>query len=186
MKNHPFSKSNQPYVLLKGLFLLQENPSPTYLLRIPTDGAIVGSFETFSQDIVYCYKGDKEVKRGQTASVASVYVEDIHRGKGYATTMLTQFLQMQREKKGIPLKEKKSKYKLFYAEYICSELYSDVKPSLYARIGFSAFPATIVAVHVKNFAASPHFSPSCTTPMKESDVERVSRKKREIVDGMTK
>lgn len=80
--------------------------------------------------------------RGKHISVASVYVESLYRGKGYASTMLTLLQQLARKS----------------GNYTFSDLYSDVKPTIYSRLGWKEYPAPSVAVHVKNFHNSSHFS----------------------------
>jgi len=112
---------------------------PWALLRGDT---VVASCETFSEDCFYCFSGEKEVRRAPSISVASVFVEDKHRGKGYASIMLRLFNSLMRKQGG----------------YIFSDLYSDVKPTIYERVGWTQYPAPSVAVHVKDFRKSSRFS----------------------------
>ena len=53
-----------------------------------------------------------------------------------------------------------------------SDLYCDVKPTIYQRIGWNEYPAPTVYVDVANFSASPHFSNADTTTFEDGEVAK--------------
>eukprot|EP00026_Physarum_polycephalum_P013685 Phypoly_transcript_14113.p1 GENE.Phypoly_transcript_14113~~Phypoly_transcript_14113.p1 ORF type:complete len:335 (+),score=49.35 Phypoly_transcript_14113:1-1005(+) len=128
-----FSRSHKPYVLVD-------------------EGNVVASFETYETPCFYCTDGN-EVKRGSGVSIASVFVEERYRGKGYASTMLSLFNKQAREK-----------------GYVFSDLYSDVKPAIYERVGWKEYPAPNVAVHVANFCKSSHFDTNGATIFEDGEI----------------
>lgn len=102
-------------------------------------GNVVASFETFHSSVYY--SRGKEVQKGTAASIASVFVEEKYRGKRYATEMLRKFNEHAR-KEG----------------YICSDLYSDVKPAIYERVGWREYPAPYVEILASEFSKNSNFS----------------------------
>ncbi|OZJ06603.1 hypothetical protein BZG36_00439 [Bifiguratus adelaidae] len=95
---------------------------------------ILAHCETYRHKIWVKRQGSDRVEEALSEGVASVYCPEVHRGKGYASTMMKLLLaRLQQEAKG--------KNDTGEQGAIMSHLYSDVGRQFYDQLGWKAYPA---------------------------------------------
>eukprot|EP01133_Synstelium_polycarpum_P002605 gene2605-2991_t len=97
------------------------------------------SGETYQTEALYCRVDREEFKleKAKAQSVASVFVEEADRGKGYATEFMKR-LNWQCRDEGSDF----------------TDLYSDVDPRIYEKCGWHTYPADSVEIDVANYVPS--------------------------------
>jgi len=108
-------------------WILTEAASPAGAPR-----PILSSCETLKKRVLVKGK-DGKVTEGTAHGVASVFTQSEHRGKGYASTMMSQLSETLADK------EKTSE-----GSAICSVLWSDIGKKFYARSGWQPFDSNHV------------------------------------------
>ncbi|GAM25790.1 hypothetical protein SAMD00019534_089650 [Acytostelium subglobosum LB1] len=103
------------------------------------DGKTVSSCETYGENSAYCYIDDDQftMHRGRSESVASVFVSEKYRGKGYASIMMN-MLREQCQREGA----------------IFVDLYSDINPQFYAKCGWTEYSRQSVIIDLSQYPAT--------------------------------
>lgn len=104
---------------------------------VGSQSEILCACETYERAVYYTH-GDGQVHEGLCHSVASVFTPEMHRKKGYATEMMNLLHKKMIAKPGV----------------VASNLYSDVGPVFYNRLGWKLYPSFEAWVDVSTSAPS--------------------------------